>query len=97
MVIYQLISFVNAFNKRSKKWESLRNITKVFVGKEGLKSAYFEFENEVREQKYYNEISLTNYSEIKGKVEVHKPHVHKNGTLAYWGDKVLHSYNPKNI
>ena len=95
--IYQLVSFVNAYNKRTQKWESLHNVTKVFVGKEGLKTALFELEKEINEQKYYNQISLSKYSEIRGKAEVHEPHIHENGSLAYWGDKIINSYNPKNI
>ena len=31
--IYQLVAFVNAFNRYTKRWESLHNITKVYVGK----------------------------------------------------------------
>ena len=50
MKIYQLVSFVNAYNKRTKKWESLHNVTKVFVGKEGLKTAFFEFEKYRKER-----------------------------------------------
>ena len=95
--IYQLVSFVNAYNKRKKIWESLRSTTNVYIGTEGLKTAYFDFEKEKNEQKYYEQINLSKYSEIRGKAEIQEPHIHKNGTLAYWGDKVLASYNPKNI
>lgn len=95
--IYQLVSFVNAYNKRTKAWESLRSVTKVYVGKEGLKSAYFDLEAEVKEQKYYDGVKLSKYSEIRGKAEIQIPHIHDNGTLAYWGEKVLNSYNPQNI
>lgn len=95
--IYQLVSFVNAYNKNTKKWESLRNVQKVYVGKEGLKTAHFEFEQEVNEQKYYNGMNLSKYREIRGKAEIQEPHIHKNGSLAYWGDKVIQSYNPLNI
>ena len=95
--IYQLVSFVNAYNKRTKKWESLRSIQKVYVGAEGLKTAYFEFEKEVNEQKYYEQISLPKYREIRGKAEIQEPHIHNDGSLAYYGDKVIQSYNPLNI
>jgi len=95
--IYQLVSFVNAWNKRTKKWESLRSVTKVYIGKEGLKSAHIDFNNEVNEQKYYQSVNLSKYGEIRGKAEIQEPHVHKDGTLAYWGDKVIKSYNPLNI
>lgn len=95
--IYQLVSFVNAYNKRTKKWESLRNIKNVYVGTEGLKTAYFDFEKEVNEQKYYQGVNLSKYSEIRGKAEIQEPHIHNDGTLAYFGDKVLQSYNPLNI
>ena len=95
--IYQLVSFVNAYNKRTKKWESLRNVSSVFIGKEGLKSALFEFEKEKNEQKYYEGVNLSKYREIRGKAEVHEPHIHENGSLAYWGDKIIQTYNPLNI
>lgn len=95
--IYQLVSFVNAFNKYTKKWETLRTITTLYVGSEGLKSAYFDFDQEVKEQKYYEQVSFRKYREIRGKAEIQEPHIHSNGTLAYWGDKVLASYNPQNL
>ena len=95
--IYQLVSFVNGYNKRSKQWESLRSVTKVYVGKEGIKSAYSDFENEVREIKFHESTGTVKYREKRAKVEIQIPHVHENGCLAYWGDKVLHSYNPQNI
>lgn len=95
--IYQLVSFVNAYNKRTKMWESLRNVTIVYVGAEGLKSAHFDFNKEVNEQKYYESINLSKYSEIRGKAEIQEPHIHENGTLAYWGDKIIATYNPQNI
>ena len=60
MKVYQLIAFVNAYNKNSKRWESLHNVTKVYIGKEGLKTAYAEFEDQKKEvvfslQLLYNE------------------------------------------
>lgn len=95
--IYQLVAFVNAFNRYTKRWESLHNVTKVYIGNEGLKTAYFEFENQQKEVVFYTQQHLRKYSEVRGKVELQIPHVHENGSLAYWGDKVLHSYNPNNI
>lgn len=95
--IYQLVSFVNAWNKRQKKWESLRSVTKVYVGREGLKSAYFDFNTEKNEYEFLTQQHLPKYGEKRGKVEIHEPHIHDNGTLAYWGDKVIQSYNPDNI
>ena len=97
MKIYQLISFVNAWNKYTKKWENLRSVTKVYVGKAGLKSAYFEFDNEVRECSFFTGQHLRKHGEKRYKVEIQEPHIHENGSLAYWGDKVLKSYNPQNI
>jgi len=98
MKIYQLVSFVNAWNKRTKNWESLRSVTKTYVGAEGLKTAHFEFNNEVNEYKFIETTFRTSkYSEMRGKVEVQIPHIHENGSLAYWGDKVLASHNPLNI
>ena len=99
MKIYQLISFVNAYNKRQKKWESLRWVAKTYIGKEGLKSALFELEKEINEQKYYEGVKLSKYSEIRGKAEVHIPHIHDDGSLAYWAtaSKIIKSYNPQNI
>jgi len=96
--IYQLVSYVNAYNKRLKKWESLRSVTTVYAGKEGLKTAYNEFEREVSKYKELTTVGNWNkYSETRGKVEVHEPHIHENGMLAYWGDKVILSHNPQNI
>ena len=96
--IYQLVSFVNAYNKRLKKWDSLRSVTTLYVGKEGLKTAINEFEREVSQYKQLTTVGNWNkYSETRGKVEVHEPHVHSNGALAYWGDKIILSHNPENL
>lgn len=96
--IYQLVSFANAFNKRTKRWEKLRYVQNVYIGANGLKTAYHNFDEEKREVSYYeNGYYSTKYSEIRVKVEIHIPHIHNNGSLAYWGDKVIHSYNPQNI
>lgn len=96
--IYQLVSYVNAFNKRSKKWESLRSVTNIYAGKEGLKTAYQEFEREKNEYQQLTTVgNWRKYSETRGKVEVHEPHIHENGSLAYWGDKIIVSHNPQNI
>jgi hypothetical protein len=96
--IYQLVSFVNAWNKRTKQWESLHSVSKIYVGKEGLKTAYAEFE---REKNKYHELTTVGnwnkYGDTRGKVEIHTPHIHENGTLAYWGDKILFAHNPENI
>jgi len=97
MKIYQLVSFVNAFNKNTKKWENLHSETKVYIGPKGLKTAYAEFENQQREVDFYLQQNLRKYSDTRVKVEIQIPHVHENVSLAYWGDKVLHSYNPQNI
>jgi len=95
--IYQLVCFVNAYNKRSQKWENLRSVTKVYVGREGLKSAHFEFEKEKKEYTFLTTCVPSKYSETRGKVEIQEPHIHNSGELAYWGDKVLISHNPLNI
>lgn len=96
--IYQLVSFVNAYNKRTKQWESLRSTKEVYAGKEGLKTAYFEYEKEVNEYKFIETTFRSGkYREMRGKVEIHEPHIHENGQIAYWGDKVLISHNPQNI
>lgn len=96
--IYQLVSFASAFNKRTKKWESLRSVQKVYVGSNGLKTAYFEFDREKLEVQFYeNGYYTTKYSEVRVKVEIHEPHIHENGSLAYYGDMIIHSYNPQNI
>lgn len=97
MKIYQLVSFVNAFNRNTKQWESLHNETKVYIGAEGLKSAYIDFESQKKEVTFYLQQQLRKYSDKRGKVELQIPHIHENGTLAYWGDKVLHEYNPEKI
>ena len=96
--IYQLISFVNAYNKRLKKWESLRSIKIVYAGKEGLQTAQKEFEREVNQYKQLTTVGNWNkYSETRGKGELHIPHIHENGTLSYWGDKTILSHNPENL
>lgn len=95
--IYQLVSFVNAYNKNTKRWESLHNIKKVYVGKEGLKTAYFEFEVQQKEVSFFLQQNLRKYSDVRGKVEVQIPHIHENGSLAYWADKLIHSFNPQNL
>lgn len=96
--VYQLVSYVNAWNKRTKQWESLRSVTTVYIGKEGLKTAYDHFESEVSKYKQLTTVGNWNkYGETRGKVELHEPHVHENGTLAYWGDKIILSHNPSNI
>lgn len=98
MKIYQLVSYVNAYNKRTKQWESLRSVTNVYAGAEGLKTAYRDFENEKNQFHQLTTVGNWNkYSDTRGKVEIHVPHIHENGTLAYWGDKVIASHNPYNI
>ena len=96
--VYQLVSYVNAWNKRTKQWESLRSETTVYIGKEGLKTAHEHFESEVGWYKSLVSVGNWNkYGDTRGKVELHEPHVHDNGTLAYWGDKIILSHNPNNI
>ena len=96
--IYQLVSFVNAYNKRTKKWESLRSIKEVFIGPEGLKTAYHRHNEEVNEYIFIETtFRSSKYREMRGKVEVHEPHIHENGSMAYYGDKILISHNPLNI
>lgn len=96
--IYQLVSYVNAYNKRKKEWETLHTSKTVYAGAEGLKTAHKHFEEEVYRYKQLTTVGNWNkYSETKGKVELHEPHIHENGTLAYWGDKILASHNPQGI
>jgi hypothetical protein len=95
--IYQMIAFVNAFNKKTKRWESLHNVTKVYVGRQGLKTAYIEFLNQTNEVQFYLQQNMNKYNDVRGKVEVQIPHIHENGSIGYWGDEILHSYNPKEI
>lgn len=96
--IYQLVSYVNAWNKRKRKWESLRNVSKVYVGIAGLEQAHYDFNSELKEYRFLSQQGNWNkYGDTRGKVEVHIPHVHDNGTLAYWGDKIILSHNPDNI
>ena len=96
--IYQLVSYLNGYNKRTKQWESLQNVTIVAVGTEGLKTLLNTFESEKSRNEYARSVNnWRKYSEVRGKVEVQEPHIHENGLLAYWGDKVIVSYNPDNI
>lgn len=98
MKIYQLVSYVNAYNKRKKSWETLYTTTELYVGKEGLKTALAKFEKEVGVYKNLTTVGNWNkYSETRGKVELHIPHIHENGSIAYWGDKIICSHNPDNI
>ena len=82
--IYQLVGFVNGFNKKTKQWESLYTITKVYIGKKGLKTAYKDFETFKKEVENGLNIVGIKYSDVRGKVEIQKPRTLKNGTLAYW-------------
>jgi len=96
--IYQLVSFVNAWNKRAKQWESLMSEKTIYAGKEGLKTACKDFETEV--QRYKQATTVGNwrkYGETRGKVELHEPHIHENGQIAYWGDRIILSHNPEKI
>ena len=95
--VYQLVSYVNAWNKKKKQWESLRSQTTVYLGKEGLKTAHRHFDGEVLKFKEITTYIDSKYEDTRGKVELHEPHVHDNGTLAYWGDKIILSHNPNNI
>ena len=96
--IYQVYSFINAHNKRTGKWESLMHSQTVYIGKAGLETAYDKFNNDVNEFKFHETtFRKAKYSEMRGKVEIQEPHIHENGQLAYWGDKVLASHNPQNI
>lgn len=95
--IYQIISFVNAYNKRTKRWESLYSVTKVYVGIIGLKTAHIEFLNQTNEVQFYLQQNRNKYSDVRGKVEVQIANINNNGSLAYWSDNVLYSYNPLNI
>ena len=98
MKTYQLVSYLNAYNRRTRKWESLWSITTIAVGDNGLKTLLHSFESEQIKHEYNRRVNnWRKYSEVRGKVEVHEPHIHENGTLAYWGDKVIASYNPDNI
>jgi len=98
MKIYQLQCFVNAFNKKKKCWESKYEFSKIYVGKEGLITAHSDYEREVNKFHYEHDVgNWTKYTEVRGKCELHEPHIHENGTIAYWGDKILLSDNPDNI
>jgi hypothetical protein len=97
MKVYQLVSYANAWDKKKKQWESLRSITVVYIGRAGLRTAREHFEREVLKFKETTIYIDSKYEDIRGKVELHEPHVHDNGTLAYWGDKIILSHNPQNI
>jgi hypothetical protein len=96
--IYQLTCFVNGWVKRSKTWETLYSFQKIYVGREGLKAAYAEFETQNNKFNYYRTTGNWNrIGDVRGKCELHIPHIHEDGTIAYWGDKILQSINPDNI
>lgn len=96
--IYQLTCFVNAWNKRQRTWESIYSFNKIYIGREGLKTAINEFERQ--RDKFKHERSVGNwnkYGDTRGKCELHEPHIHEDGTIAYWGDKIIMTENPDNI
>lgn len=98
MKIYQLKCYLNGYNRSRRMWESLYSHTEVFVGPEGLATAHVKFEEQkarfhLERQSY----STRKYREIRGKCELHIPHIHQNGQLAYWGDEVIKIDNPDNI
>lgn len=96
--IYQLVSFANGFNKRTKQWENLRSVKNIYIGSGGLKTAHFEYNKELNEVRFYeNGYNGNKYSEVRVKVEIHTPHIHEDGSLAYYGDKIIQSYNPSNV
>lgn len=96
--IYQLVSYVNAYNKRKKAWEPLRNERKIYRGTNGLQTASAEYRYEVNKYKFIEtSIDLNKYREMRGKVELHIPHFHDNGAISYWGDQIILSHNPLNI
>jgi len=96
--LYQLTCFVNGWVKRSKTWETLYTFNAIYVGKEGLKTAYDEFERQKNYFKFHRSTGNWNrIGEVRGKCELHIPHIHDNGTIAYWGDKILIAENPDNI
>ena len=57
----------------------------------------FEFEQQQKEVQFYLQLNLRKYSDFRSKVEIQIPHIHENGSLAYWGDQVLKSFDFKNI
>ena len=96
--IYQLQCYVNGWVKRKKEWESVYSFTKIYVGNEGLKTAYAEFERQKKE--FYDHRAVGNWNrigDVRGKCELHIPHIHEDGSIAYWGDKILLSENPDKI
>lgn len=96
--IYQLLSYVNAYNKRTKTWESIRRTQKIYAGRQGLKTALSEFEREVGQYKYVTTVGNWNkYGDTRGKAELTEPHIHENGEIAYWGDRIIKTHNPQNI
>lgn len=96
--IYQLTCFVNGYVKRQKQWESLYSFTKIYIGKSGLKTAVEEFEHQKSLFKHYRTVGNWNrIGDVRGKCELHIPHIHENGCIAYWGDKIILSENPDNI
>lgn len=98
MKIYQLVSYLNAYNKRKNEWESLYTETIIAVGRNGLKTLTEKFESEKSKNNYQRTVGNWNkYSDVRGKVELQEPHIHENGQIAYWGDRIIMSYNPDNI
>lgn len=98
MKIYRVQCYVNAWRKRTKEWESKYSYERLYVGKEGLKSAIRQFE--IQKEKFQYERAVGNwnkYGEVRGKCELHEPHILEDGSLAYWGDKIIMTENPDNI
>lgn len=96
--IYQLTCFVNGWVKRKKVWESLYSFTKIYVGEAGLKTATSDFERQKEQFKHYRSVGNWNrIGDVRGKCELHEPHIHDDGSIAYWGDNILLIENPDNI
>lgn len=97
MKIYQVIAYVNGWNKKTSRWEQLHHFNKFYVGKEGLASAHIEYDKQLKEYQFATTCLPSKYREARGKVEINVPHIHNDGSFAYYGDKVIISHNPDNI
>lgn len=96
--IYQLRSFLVGWNKRTKAWEDIDRKNVIAVGKAGLSSLKRMYNQEVYRQDYNRSCNNWNkYSKVQGKVELMIPHIHEDGTIAYWGDRIILKHNPENL
>lgn len=95
--IYRVLGYINGYNKKASKWESIFHTETIYIGKEGLKTAHQDYENELSNFKFNYTQHDSKYREVRGKIELHEPYFYPNGSMAYYGIKNHQSFNPDNL